>query len=275
MAGVALRLYDELDRALTRIEGVRDSGIAAFERDALRQSDLDHLFESTFLGGVIALERFLEKLFFACLEGTSGIAAVAPRLMVPPHARPEPLVLELERAPFLTWMPYDATHRRAEVFLKGARPFERLLNRPSEKTLLSTVTIVRNVIAHRSGKARAEFRKLTAVRTLPPSRQTAAGYLQLRSGATTQHEVLVSEVRRVASALTASTLKRAQKFLRSERPYETGQQPGRGTFECVSCRTRIRVPLDTGTLAPCAVCSPGPCATCGRLIKKSQFQRVR
>jgi hypothetical protein len=183
----------------------------------------------------------------------------------------ERVLLTGDKRAFLSWSNMRENISRADIYLVGGRPFSRLRRRGRDLSVLDTVTRIRNAVAHTSGTAIERFKALP-MGGLAPRRRTPAGYLQWATGSATQHETLVDELERVAKALAAPSERAARALLRDEEPYKSGAEAGRGDYECIKCRTRIRR-MTVGSLPPCSSCNPGPCPYCGA-TRPSAFTRI-
>lgn len=238
----------------------------------LRQSDLNHLYESTFLEASSRFEVFQEELFFGSVLGRSQINEAIPLLTFRNRSEAERVVLAGERRGFISWSNMDENIRRAEGFLSRGRPFSRLHRRGRDLQTLRTATAVRNAIAHESGAARERFRSLP-LGALPAMKRTPAGFLRQAVGEGSQHQTLLDEYVRIAKALSASSDIQARRLLREEDPYSSGSKASRGTYECRDCGTRVRHTSGTRNLAPCDACHQGDCPRCGN-SPRSVFLRV-
>ncbi len=267
----ALALQSRYHREVDRLARVRATGEHALAADALRRTDLDHLYESTFLAAVAAFEVFLEGLFFSCLAGRSGIRTARPLIRFQSLSQAEAAVPALQRSAFLRWLDWDELSGRASLFLHAGRPFSRLRHRSADRGLLKRVRVVRNAIAHRSRRARTDFLGILPATTAPAHRTTAA-YLQSAVGGETQHGLVLTELKRLASGLAALTDDRARQYLAVEDDIDSGGRPGRGTYECVSCGRVERLRSKEHRLLACPKCSI-VCLTCGR-ARQTKYRRA-
>jgi hypothetical protein len=229
------------------------------------------VYESTFLQAVSAFETFQEELFFSSLLRKAGVRGVVPLVSFRNRSEAERVLLAGEKRAFLSWSNMRENISRAETYLVGGRPFSRLRRRGKDLAVLETVTRVRNAVAHTSGTAVERFKSLS-MGGLAPRKRTPAGYLQWATGNATQHETLVDEIERLAKALAATSDRAARALLRDEDPYKSGAEVERGTYECISCRTRIS-PARVGSLPPCSNCNLGPCPHCGSM-RASAYARI-
>ena len=218
---------------VSSLRSVRDAGEAALSAGTLRQRDLDHLYQSTFLETCSQLEVFQNDLFFGCLLNASSIPSIIPRVRFRHRSEAERVVLGRERASYLSWSVMSENMKRAEMFLSRGRPFSRLRRRARDLATLNTARVVRNSIAHDSAGAIRQFRALPLA-DLTPARRTPAGFLRKSVENLTQHENLLRELSRIASALAARTDSRARSLLLDEEPYRSGDSASRGTYRCDS-----------------------------------------
>lgn len=257
---------------VNQLRRVRDFGMAAYRDGSVRQSVLDHIFESTFLDVISSFDVFLEELFYSAIVGASGIREVVSRVSFGNRAEAERFVLAGERSGFLSWARMRDNITRAELFLHRGRPFSRLKRRPRDLELLGIGVTIRNAIAHESRLARRKFLGLP-LGGLAPNRRNPAGYLQQAVGSIPQHENLFAEIVRIASALAAENDSQARRFLRDEAPYASGERADRGTYRCKGCGVQFQHTASQQELRVCLACHPGPCSACGS-SSKSTFQRV-
>jgi hypothetical protein len=104
---------------------------------------------------------------------------------------------------YLVWLPFENTEKRAKLYLKGGGPFSELTG--GDKSVMTTITTIRNAIAHKSDHALAKFEH-TVVGSLPLLRgeRSPSGFLrsQLRSGTVqNRFEIYIGELGRLASEL--------------------------------------------------------------------------
>lgn len=280
----AAELNGSLERHVARLVSVVQSGDAALAVGSLRQSDVNHLYESTFLAAVARFESFLEDLFYSALLDESDQRNITSAVRFPSRRKAEEVLLSAARAPYLVWLPFpDNALKRAEAYLVGGRPFSRLRSRGADLQLLKTIQVVRNAIAHDSGTAASRFRDLVRHHNLPPARRNPGGYLRLAVNATTMHTTLVNEMIRLARALASPAMPAAHRLLRAEDEVNSTQKVPRGTYECVICTHRIQQTSSTQTMGVCPACpqvacpqcgAVGPCAGCGAPTR-SRYRRTR
>jgi hypothetical protein len=210
----------------------------------------DAIFEAAHLNLVTAFEALVEDLFFSLLLGTSGIDDAVPRVTFSDRAAAEH-VLVGDRE-YIDWLPFKSHTMRISSQYFSNSPFGRLTGHASESETLSRITIVRNRIAHDSGKARKQFAPLAA--DLRPRRRTPAGHLQQPQQGMTTLEQYALELQKIALALTEPTTAAAKQLLSAESPKQQGSKPGPGNYECTRCRNPTKLGPRKDTLPGCAKC---------------------
>lgn len=165
-------------RILERSEKTRSRMERLFAEKRLAVTDLNAVYESLFLRSVTGFEVFLEKLFFEILDREKDYPSrrrVALRMETnTKQARRDVL---FEGRDYLDWLPIKKTIDRSEVYLLGGRPFSDLSD--ADKSMISTITVIRNAIAHRGDHSQTTFRKKVIGSTaLRPSEKRPAGFLR-------------------------------------------------------------------------------------------------
>jgi hypothetical protein len=116
--------------------------------------------------------------------------------------------------------------------------------------------VIRNAIAHRSGRAQTKFRKMTGSHFVTPG-----AFLVSVANGTSTCEAHLNAFVRVIHGLCANTHHEVEMLLGPNDPFKSGQKPGAGAFTCRGCgRTYV---LTQGDPLVCPACDP-PCASCGR-----------
>lgn len=102
---------------------------------------------------------------------------------------------------YLKWIPFSYTEKRAKIYLNGGRPFSEL-NR-GDRSIIKTVTIIRNAIAHKGPHAVREFKSNVIGSTvLLRSEKRPAGFLRSQVNPNRRRfEVYVIQLARIASEL--------------------------------------------------------------------------
>ena len=125
----ATQLYASLERRVNGLRQVRQSGERALTAAVLRERELNHLYESTFLNLVASFDGFQEELFYSAILGRSEITAVRSILRFRNRVEATRFVEASERAPFLAWSSVRESIDRSKRFLVGGRRSVRKLSR--------------------------------------------------------------------------------------------------------------------------------------------------
>ncbi len=174
-----------------------------FQDGAIVTRDVQSVYEALFLRAVTSFEVFLEEQFVAIMRGRTAYdpRRVAVRMTTTSTQALMDILLRGDQ--YMTWLPFGQTERRASIYLKDGKPFSELTN--SDKSMIRTITTIRNAIAHRSTHATDEFKKtVVGSRNLLPSEKSPAGFLRSQARAApirNRFEVYVSELARIAVAL--------------------------------------------------------------------------
>jgi hypothetical protein len=199
---VARHPLDELKLGLEAVEHTRQRMERLYGSKQIALRDLHTAYEALFLRAVVRFEAFLETLFIQILEGKTSYPAKRVQVKMSASSKSALMEILLQDRKFLTWLPIQDTLKRANLYLKDGRPFEEL--DPNARNMLSTVTRIRNAIAHSSDHAADEFRdKVIGSRVLRSSEKTPAGFLRSPvTAGTTQFENYVNELGRMAAAIS-------------------------------------------------------------------------
>ncbi|MFL6764935.1 MAG: hypothetical protein ACJ8FO_07040 [Sphingomicrobium sp.] len=186
---------EKIERTRTRMEGLRASG-----RITLR--DLQSVYEALFLRGVTSFEVFLESLFMAILR--QKVRYPKSRVSLRMTAANDKALLEIlqQNQAYLQWIPYSHTESRAKLYLNEGKPFSELTG--GDKSIVKTITTIRNAIAHSGSHAKAEFeRTVIGSRALLRGERTPAGFLRTAANPTQKRfEVYMVELSRIAAGLS-------------------------------------------------------------------------
>lgn len=105
--------------------------------------------------------------------------------------------------PYLNWVPYDETEKRAGILFYGGRPFTKLT--PNEKAQIKKAFLIRNAIAHREGHARRKFDKeIVSSLSLAPRERTPTAFLRSFHSITpnvTRYEQMIGDLVSIARNL--------------------------------------------------------------------------
>ena len=176
------------------MESLRASG-----RIALR--DLNSVYEALFLRGITGFEAFLEGQFLAILRQKTNYPKSRVSLRMIPANDKALLEILRQNKEYLQWIPYRHTENRAKLYLTGGKPFSELTS--GDKSMIKTVTTIRNAIAHSSAHAKAEFeRTVIGSRALLRGERTPAGFLRTDANpAQKRFETYMIELSRIAQIL--------------------------------------------------------------------------
>jgi hypothetical protein len=153
---------------------------AKVERLAARghftHNDACLFYEGIFLRTVTAFEGLMEDLFVGLLAGgISPSRNVHPRVTFQSHSVARDVILG--GRPYVDWLPYNHTHKRADAFFRGGYPFCNLTN--TDRKELERILLIRHAVAHQSRSAREKFdRNVIGAAPLMPRERTPAGYLR-------------------------------------------------------------------------------------------------
>lgn len=184
------------------LESTRQKIEKIFLNGGLSVSDAEQVYVGLFLDIFTEFEAIIEDLFIGLLTGKLYIkASKNPRKLkiVPVSSTLEVL---LNGKPYVDWLPYDNTKKRADRFFTEGRPFTKL-NDVQVKSL-GDYQDIRNALAHKSASSRKKFAKLIANLTLLPKERTPIGYLMSKPqgpGTETQYQIAVNELSVMVKAL--------------------------------------------------------------------------
>jgi hypothetical protein len=189
-----LAVLEKVERTRLRMESLRASG-----RIALR--DLHSVYEALFLRSVTGFEVFLESLFLAIMRQKAAYPKSRVSLRMTPANDKALMEILLQNQPYLQWLPYHHTETRAKLYLAGGKPFSELTG--GDKSMIKTITTIRNAIAHSSPFAKAEFERIViGSRALLRGERTPAGFLGTNvNPAQKRFETYMIELSRIAQIL--------------------------------------------------------------------------
>ena len=152
---------------------------------------------------VTSFEAFLEALFIDILNGKLRYSRKRVQVRITTKSRGALMDILFQGDKYMPWLPFNHTEGRAKLYLDGGRPFSELTN--GDKSVIKTITTIRNAIAHKSNHALGEFQK-TVIGSQPLLRgeRSPPGFLRSQvSSGTVQNrfEVYIGELGRLASTL--------------------------------------------------------------------------
>ena len=173
-----------------------------YEADTIVLRDLHSVYEALFLRAVTIFEVFLEDQFVATVRGrvqyhprrvSVRMTAISTRALMD--------ILQGDR--YMTWLPFSQTEKRAMIYLKDGKPFSELTD--GDKSMIRTITTIRNAIAHRNPHATTEFKKsVIGNRRLLHSERSPAGFLRSQFRAApvrNRFEIYANELARIATSI--------------------------------------------------------------------------
>jgi hypothetical protein len=191
---------DSLDRRLRALGATRVKLERLYDRGLLARRDLERVYEGLYVASVTAFEDFLEARFFELvLKPEARTSRVIPRADFKSAAVLREFVLG--DRPYVNWLPFTRTEARANVHLRGARPFDAVTQ--TDKRQMKDWMTIRHAIAHTSREARRKLEaEILSGVPLPPRERTPAGFLRstLRPGVT-RYENIVRQMLAIGSKL--------------------------------------------------------------------------
>jgi hypothetical protein len=159
----------KFERARAKLERLLLSGHVSRQEVSL-------FYEGIFLRTVTSFEGLVEDLFVGLLTGRLRPGRnVHPRISIQSHTVAREIMLG--GRPYVDWLPYHFTDKRADAFFRGGRPFSKLDN--ADKRSLERMLIIRHAVAHQSRAARQRFeREVIGTAPLLPGERTPAGFLR-------------------------------------------------------------------------------------------------
>ena len=146
-------------------------------------------------------EAFLEELFMAILERRVRYSGGRVELRMTTKSRDALIKILLQGDKYMNWLPYKNTEDRARIYLTDGRPFSDINN--GDRSIIKTITTIRNAIAHKSPHALGEFhRTITDSLSLLPGERQPASFLRSNiSPAKNRFEVYIGELGRLAAVI--------------------------------------------------------------------------
>lgn len=169
----------------------------------INQRDISAVYEALFLRSVTSFESFLEELFIDILMGKAAYDRKRVKPILSIRYRKDLIRILLQNERYMNWLPYNYTVDRAKIYLDEGRPFSDLSD--GDRSLIKTISLIRNAIAHKSDHALDEFKnKVISSQTLLPAERSPSGFLRtrMRSGTTqNRFQVYTAALGRIASSL--------------------------------------------------------------------------
>jgi len=152
---------------------------ALYQSNSIVMRDLHSVYEALFLRTVTSFEVFLEEQFIATLSGRAQYDRRRVSLRMTAVSRQALMDIILQGDRYLTWLPFSQTEDRAKIYLKDDKPFSELTD--GDKSMMRTITTIRNAIAHRSRHATSEFKRtVIGNRPMLSGEKSPAGFFDRR-----------------------------------------------------------------------------------------------
>lgn len=197
---MAKNAFDRLDSRLKELAGTRGKLETLHSQQHMARRDLERVYEGLFVAAITSFEDFLEGRFYELMmKPKQRPAGVKPRVDFKSPGMLEDFVLGGRR--YVSWLPYSRTSGRAEVYLRGGRPFDSLSK--TETRQMEDWMVIRHAIAHTSQSARTRFqREVIGGLLLLPQERTPAGFLRSTiTPGTTRYENISGQMRAVGLKL--------------------------------------------------------------------------
>jgi len=138
--------------------------------------DVSLFYEGIFLRTVTSFESLIEELFLGLLTG-----GIIPGRKIHPRVTFRSVSIArsvmLGGKPYVDWLPYHHTQKRANAFFRGGLPFCGLDN--AEVKSLDRILTIRHAVAHQSRAALKKFEnEVVGLTPLLPAERTPAGFLR-------------------------------------------------------------------------------------------------
>ena len=173
----------------------------------IRKRDLDSVYEALFLRAVTSFESFVEELFIAILERrTKYHKSRKVVLRMTADSRESLMGIVYQNYDYLNWLPFDKTEGRARLYFLDGKPFTEI--KDPDRTVIKTISTIRNAIAHKSHHSIQQFeKKVLGSRSLLRGERTPAGFLRSKVHSSgNAFEVYIGELGRIAVFLCLSRL---------------------------------------------------------------------
>ena len=192
-----------LVRHLRHIEKTRSKTERLFQKGDLVRRDLEVIYAGLYLEAIASFEDFIEELFIRLL---AGIVTHPSRFVVPKITFKSTVTCRkrvYDGRPYVNWLPYDRTQRRAQEFFQQGLPFTVLDKLDEEK--MDRMLCIRNAIAHKSQYAHRKFnREVIDGLLLSSYEKKPVGYLRSYhaiSPPQTRYELILFDMVQIARKL--------------------------------------------------------------------------
>ena len=188
----------EFRRSLENLDATRRRMEILYAGNTIGLRDIHSVYEALFLRGVTGFETFLERQFFGILKGKIKYPKSRVSLRMAPSSHQAASDIVLQNDDYLKWIPFKYTESRAKLYLNGGRPFSELTD--GDRSIVKTITIIRNAIAHTGPHAITNFKeKVIGASVLLPVEKRPAGFLRSQvTPAQRRFEVYMNRLAKIA-----------------------------------------------------------------------------
>ena len=205
------KLTSVADSFVTRLESLEQTRnrVEQLHREQLMgKREVERVYGSLFITAVAFFEALLEELFLGLLVGKFETpCSIQPRMAFYSEVAAR-LVLFADN-PYLEWLPYSKTTKRANIFFSGGRPFSILDD--GDRSTISRMGCLRNALAHRSKFAMRKFNEeVIGDMALRPREKTPTAYLRTAvrvDPIQTRYEQLTLEMSSISFKLSGRRIK--------------------------------------------------------------------
>ena len=174
----------EFQRRLTRLGETVSRIDQTLASGAVRQADVGHVYEATFVAAVAEFEATLEEILIEAVCGRRPLRRGRYPLLAP-KSRGSFRAIVLQGRQYVEMIPFGRALDLAAMYLKDGKPFSEVTN--VDRQTIAEALLIRNAIAHRSRSALDKFKGgVPGVDRLPANQRRPAAYLrrQVRVGQT-------------------------------------------------------------------------------------------
>jgi len=146
---------------------------------SLSRRHFEYIVELSYIKVFLAWERFLEEAFILFLLGERYHQKVKNIRYVLPRNRKHAIEFVLEGKDFVDWATPEEIRRRAKLFFRDGRPFDKPISSITHQ--LRNMKTIRNAISHTSALSRDKFKSLVRGKiSFYPRSLTVGGFLYTR-----------------------------------------------------------------------------------------------
>lgn len=197
---------ENFESVVRRLEYTRRKVDRLYASDEIVDRDVRVIYGGLFMQLFTSFEAFLEATFYGILLGRLSYPSardVTARIATRSAVVAREVVLG-EGRQYVDWMPFERCVERANVYLRGGRPFDGIP--VADRQSMNRAHFTRNALAHASEHSRKTFENRVLVgHALLPSERNPVAFLRSRvggEGSSTQFEIFQGDLRKVANALS-------------------------------------------------------------------------